>query len=166
MGQEVYKEVVLKGYDPRDVVLFACGGAGATHACSIAPYLGTTKVIVPSASSVFGAFGAATVKIKQVWEKSKTIKIFRFVELTFMDPFIIIRNNLHSILHKCTFFCFTNLIRIDHAHRCLLTYMIYLTHFSVPTISQYPAVYKIYNGKRRYKNFNYVEFKTYFRMAA
>ena len=78
MGQEVFKEVVLKGHDPRKLVLFACGGAGATHACSIAPYIGVKKVIVPSTSPVFGAFGAATLGIQQVWERSKTVKIFQW----------------------------------------------------------------------------------------
>ena len=39
MGQEVFNEVALKGHDPRDFVIFACGGAGATHACGFAPYL-------------------------------------------------------------------------------------------------------------------------------
>jgi N-methylhydantoinase A len=85
MGQEVFKEVVLKGHDPRDLVLFACGGAGATHACSIAPYLGVRKVIVPSTSPVFGAFGASTVNIQQVWEKSRTIKIFQWATQSYSE---------------------------------------------------------------------------------
>ncbi|MCF8120667.1 MAG: hydantoinase/oxoprolinase family protein [Deltaproteobacteria bacterium] len=78
MGQEVFNEVALKGHDPRTFVLFACGGAGATHACGFAPYIGVTKVIVPPHSSVFGAFGASTVDIRQVWEKSRTMKIFQW----------------------------------------------------------------------------------------
>lgn len=78
MGQEVFNEVALKGHDPRDFVLFACGGAGATHACGFAPYLQVKKVIVSPYSPVFGAFGASTVKIQQVWEKSRTMKIFQW----------------------------------------------------------------------------------------
>ena len=78
MGQEVFKEVVLKGHDPRDFVLFAGGGAGPAHACGFAPYLEVKKVVVPSFSPVFGAYGASTVNIQQVWEKSKTMKVFQF----------------------------------------------------------------------------------------
>ncbi len=52
MGQEVFNEVALKGHDPRDFVLFACGGAGATHACGFAPYLHVNKVVVSRYSSV------------------------------------------------------------------------------------------------------------------
>ncbi len=78
MGQEVFKEVVLKGHDPRDFVLIAGGGAGATHACGFAPYLDVKKVLVPWASPVSGAFGASTVHVQQLWERSKTLKIFQW----------------------------------------------------------------------------------------
>jgi N-methylhydantoinase A len=85
MGQEVFNEVALKGYDPRDFLLFACGGAGATHACGFAPYLQVKKVIVSPYSAVFGAFGASTVKIQQVWEKSKTMKIFQWATQSYSE---------------------------------------------------------------------------------
>jgi N-methylhydantoinase A/acetophenone carboxylase len=85
MGQEVFKEVVLKGHDPRDLALFACGGAGPAHACSIAPHLGVSRVIVPSHSPVSGAFGASTVNIQQVWEKSRTLKIFKWTTQSYSE---------------------------------------------------------------------------------
>ncbi|MCB2187903.1 MAG: hydantoinase/oxoprolinase family protein [Deltaproteobacteria bacterium] len=78
MGQEVFNEVALKGHDSRDFVLFACGGAGATHATGFAPYLQVDKVIVSANSPVFGAYGASTVNIQQVWDKSRTMKIFQW----------------------------------------------------------------------------------------
>jgi N-methylhydantoinase A len=70
--------VALKGYDPREFVLFACGGAGPSHACGFAPYLGVNKVVCSPWSPVFGAFGASTMKIQQVWDKSRTLKIFQW----------------------------------------------------------------------------------------
>ena len=85
MGQEVFNEVALKGHDPRDFVLFACGGAGATHACGFAPYLQVNKVVVSGYSPVFGAFGASTVNIQQVWEKSRTLKIFQWATQSYSD---------------------------------------------------------------------------------
>lgn len=85
MGQEVFNEVALKGHDPRDFVLFACGGAGATHACGFAPYLQVNKVIVSNYSPVFGAFGASTVNIQQVWEKSRTLKIFQWATQSYSE---------------------------------------------------------------------------------
>lgn len=85
MGQEVFNEVALKGHDPRDFVLYACGGAGATHACGFAPYLQVKKVVVSPYSPVFGAFGASTVNIQQVWEKSKTMKIFQWASQSYSE---------------------------------------------------------------------------------
>ena len=40
MGAEIYKETVLKGYDPRDFVIFAAGGAGPVHCCGYAEAAG------------------------------------------------------------------------------------------------------------------------------
>ena len=100
MGQEVFKEVVLKGHDPRQFVLFAGGGAGATHACGFAPYLEVKRVIVPSFSPVFGAFGASTVNIQQVWEKSRTMKIFQWATQSYsedIDGFNSIVNELKDL---------------------------------------------------------------------
>ncbi len=85
MGQEIFNEVALKGHDPRDFVLFACGGAGATHACGFAPYLHVNKVIIPAPSPVFGAFGASTVNLQQVWERSKTLKIFQWASQSYSE---------------------------------------------------------------------------------
>jgi N-methylhydantoinase A len=78
MGQEVFNEVVLKGHDPRRFVILACGGAGPTHACGFAPYIGARAVVVPAMASVFGAFGAAQMEIRQVWEASRTLRLFRW----------------------------------------------------------------------------------------
>ncbi len=85
MGQEVFNEVALKGHDPRDFVLLACGGAGATHACGFAPSMQVKKVIISPHSPVFGAFGASTVKTQQVWEKSKSMKVFQWATQSYSD---------------------------------------------------------------------------------
>lgn len=85
MGQQVFNEVALKGHDPRDFVLMACGGAGPTHACGFAPFLNVKQVLVPSPSPVSGAYGASTVKIQQVWEKSRTMKIFQWATQAYSE---------------------------------------------------------------------------------
>jgi len=85
MGQEVFSEIALKGCDPRDFAVFACGGAGATHACGFAPYIGAGAVVVPAQSSVFGAFGASAMDIRQVWEMSRTIRLYRGDTRSYLD---------------------------------------------------------------------------------
>ena len=87
MGQEVFSEVALRGHDPREFAVFACGGAGATHACGFAPYVEAGAVVVPARSSVFGAFGASAMDIQQVWEMSRTIRLYRGNSRTYLDDF-------------------------------------------------------------------------------
>ncbi len=97
MGQEVFKEVVLKGHDPRGFVLFAGGGAGAAHACGFAPYLEVNKIIVPSVSPVSGAHGASTVNVQQVWEKSRTMKIFQWATQSHSEDFDSFNNVVNEL---------------------------------------------------------------------
>ncbi len=97
MGQEVFNEVALRGHDPRKFVAFACGGAGAVHACGFAPYMGTTQVIVPAVSSVFGAFGASTMQIKQVWDISRAMKLFQWNTQSYLDDFEAFNNIVNDL---------------------------------------------------------------------
>lgn len=76
MGQEVFNEVALKGHDPRRFTVFAGGGAGAAHACGIAPHIGAARILVPAIASVSGAFGAATMRVSELWERSRRLRIF------------------------------------------------------------------------------------------
>jgi N-methylhydantoinase A len=57
MALAVREVSVEKGYDPRDFVLVASGGAGPLHICAIARELHIPKVIVPLFPSHFSALG-------------------------------------------------------------------------------------------------------------
>ncbi|MGH7246811.1 MAG: hydantoinase/oxoprolinase family protein, partial [Pseudomonadota bacterium] len=57
MSLAVREVSVEKGFDPRDFVLVACGGAGPLHVCAIARELHIPKVIVPLFPSHFSALG-------------------------------------------------------------------------------------------------------------
>ena len=52
-----------KGYDPRDFVLYAYGGAGPTHCASYGSELNIKAIIVPSTATVHSAFGAVSSDI-------------------------------------------------------------------------------------------------------
>jgi N-methylhydantoinase A len=71
MSDIIRKMTVEKGYDPRDFVLFAFGGAGPAHAGVFAYELGVEKVIVPqkAIASSWCAFGAASADILHVYEQ-------------------------------------------------------------------------------------------------
>jgi N-methylhydantoinase A len=48
---------IERGYDPRDFVLVAFGGAGGLHACELAAALDIPRVIVPALPGALSAFG-------------------------------------------------------------------------------------------------------------
>lgn len=76
MGVEIFKEVVLKGFDPRDFVLFAYGGAGPTHCCGYAQALGINRIFLFPESSVFCAFGASMLDVSHIYERSRPMVLF------------------------------------------------------------------------------------------
>ena len=63
-----------KGYDPRDFILFAYGGAGPTHCCGYIGDLGISKVIVPVMATVQSAYGAVASDIRFTFEISQPMK--------------------------------------------------------------------------------------------
>jgi N-methylhydantoinase A len=71
MSDIIRKTTIEKGFDPRDFVLFAFGGAGPTHAGVFAYELGVQRVIVPQKeiASSWCAFGAASADILHVYEQ-------------------------------------------------------------------------------------------------
>src|SRR5487761_191259 len=70
MGAVIHKETVLKGYDPRDFVIFAAGGAGPLHACGYAEAAGMTQVVTFPFAPVFCAYGSSTMDVLHVYERS------------------------------------------------------------------------------------------------
>lgn len=57
MAHAVQSMTVQRGYDPRDSVMIAYGGAGPLHAVSIARELRIEKVIIPPYCGIFSAVG-------------------------------------------------------------------------------------------------------------
>ena len=93
MADIIRKVTVEKGFDPRDFVLFAFGGAGPAHAGVFARELGVRKVIVPQrkAASAWCAFGAAAADVLHIFEHTEIMQ-------TPMDASRI--NNIFSSLEK------------------------------------------------------------------
>jgi len=58
-AERIFLTIVGKGYDPRDFVLVAAGGAGPVHAIAMGLKLGMSMVYVPKHAAVFSAFGGA-----------------------------------------------------------------------------------------------------------
>lgn len=70
MGDLVRKMSIERGHDPRRFVLLAYGGAGPLHAAAYARHVGVRQVVVPSAATVFSAFGAAASDLRHSLQRS------------------------------------------------------------------------------------------------
>ncbi len=70
MADLIRKATVQKGYDPRDCVVFAYGGAGPMHAGVYARELGAQSVVVPlgGVCSLWSALGAASADLLHIYE--------------------------------------------------------------------------------------------------
>jgi len=71
MADIIRKMTVEKGFDPRDFVLFAFGGAGPAHAGVFARELGVQGIVIPQKeiASTWCAFGAASADILHLYEQ-------------------------------------------------------------------------------------------------
>jgi N-methylhydantoinase A/acetophenone carboxylase len=76
MGQEIFKETAMKGYDPREFLLLAFGGAGPVHCCGYAEYADVSRIVTFPFGAVFNAFGAGTMNILQAYEASRRVLLF------------------------------------------------------------------------------------------
>ena len=103
MGAEIYKETVLKGYDPRDFVIFAAGGAGPVHCCGYAESAGMRKVVVFPFSSAFCAYGSSTMDVVHVYERSRRFSLLTAVGgqwLEDYDGFNAVVEGLRELAHR------------------------------------------------------------------
>jgi N-methylhydantoinase A len=73
MADLVRQATVHRGYDPRDFVLVAFGGAGPTHSYSYGADLGVKSVIVPRTASVLSAHGILISDLVVTKETSQSI---------------------------------------------------------------------------------------------
>jgi N-methylhydantoinase A len=66
----IRQQTVIRGYDPRDFVVYAYGGAGPLHAFSYAREMGVKKVVVPlgNGASTLSAYGCATANLVRYFE--------------------------------------------------------------------------------------------------
>jgi N-methylhydantoinase A/oxoprolinase/acetone carboxylase beta subunit len=75
MGQAIRHETVLKGFDPREFILFAFGGAGPTHCCGYARFAEMEKIVVFPFAPTFCAFGSSTMDVVHVYERSRHLHL-------------------------------------------------------------------------------------------
>ncbi len=78
MANGVRQVSIARGFDPRDAVLVAAGGAGPLHACGIAEELGMQLILVPRTSSVLCSTGMLVTDLRH--------DMVRFASLRLDEP--------------------------------------------------------------------------------
>jgi N-methylhydantoinase A/acetophenone carboxylase len=75
MAAEIKKMLDKIGKSPIDFVLFAFGGAGATHCCDIGERLGVPRIYTFPFSSTFGAFGTSMMDLMHIYMRYKSLPL-------------------------------------------------------------------------------------------
>lgn len=66
---------INRGLDPRDFTLIAFGGGGGLHACALAGDLGIKKVVIPSLSGVFSAWGMLLSDLRRDYLLTRIVEL-------------------------------------------------------------------------------------------
>lgn len=74
MADLVRKSTVERGFDPRDFILFAYGGAGPTHAAFYAADAEVKATVILADSTAFSAFGMLTADVVFTLEQSRPLR--------------------------------------------------------------------------------------------
>jgi len=98
MAAAIRKEINLRGYDPRDFVLFAVGGGGPTH---VAGYMGDipTAMVFPF-SPVFSALGSSVMDILHIYESSKRYMVLEPATAKFNTNYEEFNREVEGLIEK------------------------------------------------------------------
>ena len=87
MADAIFKEVAVKGYDPRQFTLLSYGGGGPLHACGYAAKIGISRILIPPFSSVFSALGAGSMNQLHIHERSLYLMLYDANRRRVLDDF-------------------------------------------------------------------------------
>ena len=75
MAEAIRKISIQRGYDPRDYVLCAFGGAGGQHACAVADAVGCRTILLHPLAGVLSAWGMGLADMRAIRELSVEEKL-------------------------------------------------------------------------------------------
>jgi N-methylhydantoinase A len=76
---------IERGYDPRDFVLVAFGGAGGLHACELAESLSIPRVMVPALPGALSAFGILVSDVVKDYSRTVLLRVERRIPASRME---------------------------------------------------------------------------------
>jgi N-methylhydantoinase A len=100
MAAAIFKEVAVKGYNPKDFVALSYGGGGPLHACGYASELGIKNVLIPPFSSVFAALGAGNMNQLHIHETSLYLMVYDSNTRSLLDDFQVFNDKVSELADK------------------------------------------------------------------
>ena len=98
MGSAIRKEVHLRGYDPKEFILFAFGGGGPTH---VGGYLQDIPVAITFPfSPVFSAVGSSVMDIIHIFEFSRRFMLMEPMTREFAEDYTEFNSALEMLMDK------------------------------------------------------------------
>ena len=97
MGQAIRRETVLKGFDPRQFILFAFGGAGPTHCCGYARFAEMDKIVVFPFAPTFCAFGSSTMDVVHMYERSRHMHVLHPATGAYLDDYAAFNDTVRQL---------------------------------------------------------------------
>jgi N-methylhydantoinase A len=97
MASAIFKEVAVKGYNPKHFVILSYGGGGPIHACGYASAIGISRILIPPFSSVFSALGAGNMDQLHIHEKSLYLMLYDATKRHVLDDYTVINETIEEL---------------------------------------------------------------------
>jgi len=97
MANAIFKEVAVKGYNPKNFVILSYGGGGPIHACGYASKIGISRILIPPFSSVFSALGAGNMDQLHIHEKSLYLMLYDATKRHVLDDYSVINATIEEL---------------------------------------------------------------------
>ena len=94
MAAAIFKEVAIKGYNPRNFVILSYGGGGPLHACGYSSAIGIKRILIPPFSSVFSALGAGNMDQLHIHEKSLYLMLYDATMRHVLDDYTVFNETI------------------------------------------------------------------------
>jgi len=97
MAAAIFKEVAVKGYNPKNFVILSYGGGGPIHACGYSAEIGIKRILIPPFSSVFSALGAGNMNQLHIHEKSLYLMLYDANARQLLEDFTVFNATIEEL---------------------------------------------------------------------
>ena len=94
MAAAIFKEVAVKGYNPKKFVILSYGGGGPLHACGYASEIGINRILIPPFCSVFSALGAGNMDQLHIHERSIYLMMYDATKRQMLEDYSVFNDTV------------------------------------------------------------------------